>query len=436
MVRCVAFDGSGRVGECGAFYRPRHPERTTFYRLIEDHFEAFAATHEERYEREDGPLRPVVRRVVEAYLDCGRPESGFARVRCPSCGGEQFVAFSCATRNFCGSCQQKRAELLAEKLREEILADVPHRHAVFTVPRALRKLFLRDRSLLGVLARCAAETVQRVWRAALGRRDGAAGIVASIQTFGSQANWHPHIHALVTDGLFLRDGTWVAGPRYEEDLERALTETFRRLVLDTLVREASLSEVFAATLGTWRHGGGFSVYARHLILAQEPRRLEHMARYAVRPPVAVDRVNVSSDGRVLLSIPPDPRTGATLLVLDPLEWIRRLTNQIPDPRSHMVRYYGAYANRARKLYRRSADDDPAATAMEREEADPATLPRRRSWARLLKKVFEVELVCPRCGTALVVVSFVQDPEVVDRILRHVRDEKVEQLFEARGPPAA
>jgi len=193
-------DGAGWVAECGPLYRPRHPERTTFYRLIEEHFEAFAAAHEERFEGEDGPLRPVVRRVVDAYLDCGRPESGFARVRCPGCGGEFFVAYSCATRNFCGSCQQKRAELLAERLREEILLDVPHRHAVFTVPRALRKLFLRDRSLLGILPRCAAETVERVWRAALGRRDGVAGVVASIQCFGSQATWHPHVHALVRVG--------------------------------------------------------------------------------------------------------------------------------------------------------------------------------------------------------------------------------------------
>ena len=46
------------------------------------------------------------------------------------------------------SCQQKRAELLAEKLREEILAPVPHRHAIFTVPRTLRCLFLRERRLL------------------------------------------------------------------------------------------------------------------------------------------------------------------------------------------------------------------------------------------------------------------------------------------------
>lgn len=42
---------------------------------------------------------------------------------------ETYVAlYYCQTRKFCPSCQQKRAALLAEKLREEILAQVPHRH--------------------------------------------------------------------------------------------------------------------------------------------------------------------------------------------------------------------------------------------------------------------------------------------------------------------
>jgi Transposase zinc-binding domain/Putative transposase len=200
-------DGAGLVRDAAPIYRPRHPERTFLYRTIDEHFAEFALVHEERFAHEDGPLRAVVGHVVEIYLDCGRPENRFARVRSPDCGGEFFVAYSCSTRNFCPSCQQKRAELLAERLRGEILAPIPHRHAIFTVPRALRRLFLRDRALLGLLPRCAAETNTRCWRAALGRRDGVPGIVASIQTFGSQANWHPHVHALVTE-----DSCSPAGP--------------------------------------------------------------------------------------------------------------------------------------------------------------------------------------------------------------------------------
>jgi hypothetical protein len=33
-------------------------------------------------------FRPVVKEVVERYLDCGNPRSGFARIRCPDCHSE------------------------------------------------------------------------------------------------------------------------------------------------------------------------------------------------------------------------------------------------------------------------------------------------------------------------------------------------------------
>jgi hypothetical protein len=190
---------------------------------------------------------------------------------------------------------------------------------------------------------------------------------------------------------------------------------------------------FLESLLTWRHGGGFSVSARHLILHEEPARLAHMARNLVRSPVAAGRVRACSDGRVLLAIPPDPGTGARTLELDPLEWLRRLTNQIADPRSHLVRDDGAYANRCRALYR---DEDGRGVAVEAGEDGRGASRSRASWARLLKRVFEVELRCPRCGEDLAVVSFITAPEIVDRILTHVREAGTELLFDARAPPAA
>ncbi|MCD6515970.1 MAG: transposase zinc-binding domain-containing protein [Candidatus Aminicenantes bacterium] len=42
------------------------------------------------------------------YLDCGNPKCGFARIRCPDCGAERLVMFSCKTRGFCPSCHAKR----------------------------------------------------------------------------------------------------------------------------------------------------------------------------------------------------------------------------------------------------------------------------------------------------------------------------------------
>jgi len=80
------------------------------------------------------------------------------------------------------------------------------------------------------------------YRAVLCRSDGLPGMVASLQTFGSQLQWNPHVHALVSDGLLLPGGDFIPMPLWSEELEEVLTETFRRLVLDALVREDRLSD--------------------------------------------------------------------------------------------------------------------------------------------------------------------------------------------------
>jgi len=67
-------------------YRPRHPERTVLYRVMFHHFERFVAEYEARFERAYGFFRPIVHEVVEKYLDCGNPRSGFALIRKPHRG--------------------------------------------------------------------------------------------------------------------------------------------------------------------------------------------------------------------------------------------------------------------------------------------------------------------------------------------------------------
>ena len=106
--------------------RPRHPERLPTYRMLEAYFRAYALAHEERYEPRHGPLRAVVSRSVDQYLECGRLRSGFVHIRCPTCHGEHLLAFSCRTRNLCASCQAKRAVLFGERLCAEIVAPVAH----------------------------------------------------------------------------------------------------------------------------------------------------------------------------------------------------------------------------------------------------------------------------------------------------------------------
>lgn len=122
-------------------YRQRHPERTVLYRVLFHYFDRFLEEYENRFEKEYGFLRPVIKEVVERYLDCGNPKCGFARIRCQDCGQEFLLHFSCRTRGLCPSCHAKRLEQWGERMREELVLDVPHRQVVFVIPKMLRIFF-------------------------------------------------------------------------------------------------------------------------------------------------------------------------------------------------------------------------------------------------------------------------------------------------------
>ena len=80
---------------CAARYRARNPCVTPLYRLFDAHFDEVRGQWEERYEQRYGFWRGFVDAQVLRYLDCGLFEKGFARIRCPECGEEHLLAFSC-----------------------------------------------------------------------------------------------------------------------------------------------------------------------------------------------------------------------------------------------------------------------------------------------------------------------------------------------------
>jgi len=67
---------------------------------------------------------------------------------------------------------------------------------VFTIPKALRGLFERERPLLSLLSQTAYESIRSCFQQLFQREDVPPGAVSSIQIFGSfAANFHPHIHS-------------------------------------------------------------------------------------------------------------------------------------------------------------------------------------------------------------------------------------------------
>ena len=192
-------------------YRPRHPRNTPLYRLVYHFKDEFLASYEDLFESRYGPLRPVVGDVLERFVVCGDLRLGFARIRCPECTEEHLLAFSCKTRELCPSCAAKRSAATAALLTDEVFEEVGHAQWVFVIPKMLRPYFLHHRELLGGLSRAAWETVLELMCVATGDEDIRPGMVAVVQTAGDLGNWHPHVHALVSRGVWTRH--WHCTPR-------------------------------------------------------------------------------------------------------------------------------------------------------------------------------------------------------------------------------
>jgi hypothetical protein len=56
-----------------------------------------------------------------------------------------------------------------------------------------------------------------------------------------------------------------------------------------------------------------------------------------------------------------------------------------------------------------------------DSADQFARAPRRSWARLLKRVYQADpVVCPRCPGPLKILSRIEDAPLIEKILRHLK----------------
>lgn len=111
----------------------------------------------------------------------------------------------------------------------------------------------------------------------------------------------------------------------------------------------------------------------------------------------------------------------------------------------MVRYYGFYSNKSRGQRKKADQDDDIAHIIDTGLSNKAF---RKSWARLIQKVYPVKspkggskaafhrvnevdpLLCPKCQGQMKIISFIEEQAVIKQILLHLG------LWEVRntGPP--
>jgi len=373
-------------------YERHRPEETRLHTVVREQLESFLAHARDR----EHPVPRFVEQELRAYLRCGILAHGFLRLHCDACGHDRLVAFSCKRRGFCPSCGGRRMADTAAHLVDCVLPEVPIRQWVLMLPYPLRYRCAYDRALTSQVLRAFLRTLF----AALRRRakdqwnvpHGQCGAVTFIQRFGSALNLNLHFHTLALDGVYVGDyGTPLRflplPPPNPDEVARVLAGTARRTARllearaeaddDALTRDEPLLATLAAAslrartaLGPdagqrWRRlgervepreadsdpeasprvpqHGGMSLHADVAVPARDRQRLERLCRYVARPPLAHDRLEDWSDGRLALRLKARWRDGTTHILMQRHELLERLVPLIPPPRAHQVRYHGVLA---------------------------------------------------------------------------------------------
>jgi hypothetical protein len=388
----------------------------------------------------------------------------------------------------------------AAHLVDRVLPDVPVRQWVLSLPHRLRYLLAWDHGLCRAVAGVLAQAVFRRLRDRAGESGilrGRAGGVVVIQRFGSALNLNLHFHALILDGVFAPGDGGALGFHPLSDLTTLDVEevlaTIEPLVARRLHRRglagdasdatngwADDAPVFAelaaasidgrAALGVGRGAGptrirklpawseprpaghcharseGFSLHAALVIPAGQRERLERLCRYVLRPPVAVDRLHLTSDGHVRVSLREPWRDGTTDFVFEPVDFLGRLAVLVPRPRVNLILYHGILGARAGRRKEIGHRDDAGASFAEPASVGGGTDPdcgveradgRGWRWAALMRRTFGFDvLACPRCSGRLRLIALIEDAAGIGRILRHLGlPDTIPAPRPARAPPA-
>jgi hypothetical protein len=245
---------------------------------------------------------------------------------------------------------------------------------------------------------------------AVPEEDAVPGAVIAIQSFGEFLGFNPHLHILCTDGCFSGNGMFRVAPRFDtKDIE----EIFQHKVLKMLLSKGKITQDLVNMLLSWRHSG-FNVFCRPRIQPGDGQAMENLARYIIRACFSQARMTyIPKESKIVYQ----SKDGKQQKVFAALEWLAAMCSHVPDKGEQVVRYYGYYSNVSRgKRIKREQDNlipyilEPEASLKE----------YGRKWARLIQKIYEVNpLSCPKCEGRMRILSFIEAPEVIEKILRHL-----------------
>ena len=350
---------------------------------------------------------------------------------------------------------------MAEGARDLVTRVLPHvriRQWTFSLPFALRVRLAFDHDKALALWRIAQREIDRRYRR-LARKAGIAaprgGSLMVIHRAGSDLKANLHFHSLFLDGCYSASGSfWTAPAPTPAEVEKILARIIARaeplfgddVQHDPDEDEQAIEKAYTLSTRAERHRpedqdphdfgvqlptrrkarlGQWDLDAEVAVEAHDRERLEHLCRYLLRPPLALDRLRLLADGKVCVELKRPWSDLTTHVTMTPDAFIARLATLVPRPRRNTTIYFGVLGANSRG----------------REEIVPCPEDERgvrpdASFAALMKYSFGLDvLACRRCGERLRFVEVVLDRKRVRALLEGLAlwTEQL-PLHPARGPP--
>ncbi len=165
-------------------------------------------------------------------------------------------------------------------------------------------------------------------------------------------------------------------------------------------------------------------------------RLERLCRYVTQPPLALDRLAIEANGRVIYELKHPSETALPTSSSSPwnfwLSWLLWYPDHGPISPATMVFWHpmpstaNSWCPHPTGAQRKNAstgsklDQSPPSIPIEKPTIPVAPL----SWAERLKRVFKIDIeLCPRCGGKLRVIAAITQPDAIQKILDHVHQQQ-------------
>ena len=313
-------------------------------------------------------------KAVAAMRTCRTEALGVDHYVCPECGEISKVYHSCKNR-FCPTCSWKDTLDWADKMKNEML-DIPHRHAVFTLPHSFNNLLNDNKAvLLDILFKTAADTIKD-W---MGHKYKLTpGIISVLHTFGETKKLHPHVHMIVSWGGINKNHfpEEIKGEFIKYDF---IQKKFRCKFEDKLV------ELFDANVLCHKFSGRIEfmrflkrVNNKKWRINFEPAMkipeevIRYVGRYSKRACISEHKITniegefISFKYKDNKNLDCNKKPTIRELTLHYNEFFPRLLQHVPLPYFRLVRYYGTYAARTKAMLKEKYPEYQEKTANKKE----------------------------------------------------------------------